>query len=86
MKGNICIAYCEVRNTYNYGREMRFTEVPSCRADSECSFTTSKALTVTQSFSINTNVRFNKRDVQDAGLAKREAEIPAALKFGFDLV
>lgn len=79
-----CTGYCEVRNYYSYGREIRFDEFGTCRAHQECSFTSTNSLTVTQTFEVNTGVKFGKRDSEGA-LIKRGSEAEA-LKIGFDLV
>jgi hypothetical protein len=72
-----CSAYCEVRNYFFYGKEVVFTEFSGCRANSACSFVSSKALTISQTYTFNVGAKVAKRQA---------AEVEKVLEFGFDLV
>jgi hypothetical protein len=89
-----CASYCEVRNYFFYDREVPFTEFSSCRANEQCSFSSSHAVTITKTYDFNANVGLKKRDVDnEAEIETRdlfERDEPAgfldALKSAFSFV
>jgi hypothetical protein len=48
-----CQSYCEVKDSFFYGQEVPFSEFSGCREDQECSFTSTKSLSITQTWSFN---------------------------------
>ena len=63
--GSYCTSYCEIKNSYFYGQEVPFTQYGSCAANEGCSFTSSDALTITQSYAINVGIKLGKRDLNN---------------------
>ena len=84
---DFCVAYCEVKNSYFYGQEIPFNEFSSCRANEPCTFTSTDALTITQTYTFNTGISLKKRD-QDQELndtlVKRDDDLLGGLKIGFN--
>ena len=89
LDDGICTGYCEVKNTWFYGKEVPITEYSSCRAFESCTYTTSNSITVSQSFSFNVGASLGQRsldsDAVEGELEKRE-NAPSGLKAGFNIV
>jgi hypothetical protein len=80
-----CSAYCEVRNYFFYGQEVLFTEFSGCRVDSACSFTSTKALTISQSHAFNLAAPIASRS-EYSPLSERQDDRTSILEFGFNIV
>ena len=65
-----CAGYCEVKNAFFYGAEVVFTEFAGCRANSPCTFTSTKSLTITQTWTFNadltTSFKHKKDEIPEA--------------------
>ena len=91
INNKICAGYCEVKNTWFYGKEVPITEFSSCRANEPCTYTTTNTITVSQSFAFNAGASLGKRSL-DSGEDKEKVEFVkrgdalAGLKAGFNVV
>ena len=82
-----CAGYCEVRNTFFYGKEVAFAPLAHCSADETCSIQSSQSSTITQTYTFNVDAGLSSRSVEDDSLVTRGDDAPEdLLKAAFNAV